>query len=322
LGKLREYVGCIHIHTTASDGVGSVDFVMTADHCTRIEKDEEGWHEGVLVIGGEEAGKYKGHLLVYGVDKVFGEGVEIEEVMDEIQKGNGVAFIAHPFSRTNFFFMIKGYPWRRWEIERFCGIEVWSYMYDWLGKTHWGNVIYHLAYPDRVLRGPDRKTLGMWDRLCEKRRITGIAGLDVHGMRVWGLELMGYEQLFAGLRNHLLCNELTGNAGQDVEIILDTLKEGRLFFALDSLADSYGFRFWFEGGGGKVLMGEEVPFRQGKICICAPCEAEFVIRRNGEVFWKERGREAEVRLKERGVYRVEGRIDGKAWLFTNPIYLR
>ena len=70
-----EIQGVLHVHTTHSDGSGSVadvveaaqktgvDFVVLTDHNTMRAKHEgwEGWHGSTLLIVGEEVSTRAGH---------------------------------------------------------------------------------------------------------------------------------------------------------------------------------------------------------------------------------------------------------------------
>jgi hypothetical protein len=108
-------------------------------------------------------------------------------------------------------------------------------------------------------------------------------------------------------------------------MILDALASGRLFFAADHLADSTGFRFEAETGGQTFPMGSEV-YSTGQPVVftgSCPCEADITFLCDGKpclnlssaTRWSWRG-------TEKGVYRIEARLKGMTWIYSNPVYVR
>jgi predicted metal-dependent phosphoesterase TrpH len=82
-----EYVGAIHIHSTYSDGSGTVDeiiktaqevdldFIILTDHNTLRAKTDgkEGWHKDTFLLVGSEINDKKNlnHYLALGIEKTF-----------------------------------------------------------------------------------------------------------------------------------------------------------------------------------------------------------------------------------------------------------
>jgi hypothetical protein len=110
--------------------------------------------------------------------------------------------------------------------------------------------------------------------------------------------------------------------------VYGALKEGRLFIAHDNLCPSKGFRFDFiSNDGSDLYMGEEGEFREGSFVIEIPSEGEIRLVKDGQVVKKWRGRDVMYEPKEKGVYRIEVYrrlfpFGWRAWIFSNPIYLR
>src|SRR4029078_9302096 len=97
--------------------------------------------------------------------------------------------------------------------------------------------------------------------LCRPRRVAAVAGLDAHqlGKRIGPfvpVRVMAYHRSFRLIRTHVLCEEAPSRElGHDRELVFDSLREGRCYIAVESVAPARGFRF--EAAG--VPMGGEAP---------------------------------------------------------------
>jgi hypothetical protein len=70
-------------------------------------------------------------------------------------------------------------------------------------------------------------------------------------------------------------------------------------------------------------MGEERAWQgPAVIRVHSPAPAQLALLRNGERMAEAEGTSLEHRVEEPGVYRVEARIEGRPWVYTNPVYLR
>ena len=133
-----------------------------------------------------------------------------------------------------------------------------------------------------------------WDRLCSRRRVVALGGLDAHqiGVRVRGrvpLRLMGYARSFRQMRTHVLADALpTGALDHDRALVLDALREGRCYIAIDALAPARGFSFWGSDG---VAMGGEAGFAGQTLRVTVPRPAELRLIRDGALTAVERGAE-------------------------------
>src|SRR4051794_3382830 len=122
--QLHDLACVVHLHSTFSDGTGTVpeivaagaragvDVVMLTDHNTRAGASFEGWHESVLLLVGEEdtPGR-RDHTLLFGPD---------------------LRFAAHPFSRGSrrFARLAGGLPHTGLSSADLTGIELWSFVTD------------------------------------------------------------------------------------------------------------------------------------------------------------------------------------------------
>ena len=82
---MRDLACVIHVHSTWSDGTGTVpqimraaakagvDVVLLTDHDTLAARDhgQEGWHGDVLLLVGEEVTPHDNHYLAFGIDEVI-----------------------------------------------------------------------------------------------------------------------------------------------------------------------------------------------------------------------------------------------------------
>jgi hypothetical protein len=309
----------VHLHSTFSDGTGTVpqivaaggragvDVVLLTDHNTRAGAVYEGWHGSVLLLVGEEdtpAGR--DHTLVF----------------------DGLSFAAHPFSRGSRRFrrLSQGMPHTGLASPALTGIELWSFVTDTAERV--GSVregLLFAAAPLRVLRHPPVENVVEWDRMCLSRRVVALGGLDAHqiGVRFRGrvpLRLMGYARSFRQLRTHVLCSALPcGSLEADRALVYDALREGRCYIAVDALAPARGFSFWASGG---LPMGAEAPFDGQVLSARLPRPAELRLVRNGALIATELGSRLDFGATAAGVYRVEARLRDRTWIVSNPIYLR
>ena len=139
-----EYQGAIHIHSTYSDGSGTIseiikaaqevdlDFITITDHNTnKAQKDGyEGWHDNLLLIVGYELNDKndQNHYLVLGLDNVPEDYSDAKYYVDYVEQNNGIGFLAHPLEKRDKAGDIPAYPWTRWDIENYTGIEIWNHM--------------------------------------------------------------------------------------------------------------------------------------------------------------------------------------------------
>jgi hypothetical protein len=309
---LHDLACVVHLHSTWSDGTGTVeqivsagqragvDVVLLTDHNTRAGAVDEGWHGSVLLLVGEEVTPARAdHTLVF----------------------DGLSFAAHPFSRGSqrFARFGPGMPHTGLASPSLTGIELWSFVTDTaerIGSVREG--LLFAAAPLRVLDHPPALNVLEWDRMCRSRRVVAIGGLDAHqiGIRVRGhvpLRLMGYARSFRQLRTHVLCTALpSGSLAEDRALVYEALGAGRCYIAVDALAPARGFSFWASDG---TVMGEETAFDGQTLCVSVPRPASVQLIRDGAPVtnWT---------ADRPGVYRVEARLHDRTWILSNPIYLR
>ncbi|HYY05226.1 MAG TPA: CehA/McbA family metallohydrolase [Candidatus Limnocylindria bacterium] len=345
MGVLHDLTCVAHVHSTYSDGTGTVaeiaaaaarnavDVVLLTDHDTLAARraGEEGWHGRVLVLVGEEISPpNRDHFLAFGLEREVRRHQSPAGICASVGAAGGFGFAAHPFSRGSpRFRRAAGMPWTDLDCEGLEGLELWSFVTDTAeGLESVADLVRFVARPGRVLDDPPARNLAEWDRLCERRRVVGIAGIDAHqiGIRVGRrvpLRLMSYARSFRHLHTHVLCAEPpSGELEPDRLQVYSALREGRCYMAVDSLAPARGFDFRADA----LAMGGEARLDGQTLRAWLPRPATLRLLRGGEQVAATHGSELEHSAGEPGVYRVEARLHAggrdRTWILSNPIYLR
>jgi hypothetical protein len=325
----------VHLHSTYSDGSGSVpqiaraaqragvDVVLLTDHDTLAAKHrgEERWYDDVLVLVGEEVTPTdRDHYLAFGIDREINRHLSGPEICEAVAAAGGFGFGAHPFSRGSERFKRPGI--RFGQTDCLDGIELWSFLNDTGERVSGFRDLARMIFtPQRAIGGPPEDNLREWDRLCHARRVVAIGGLDAHqfGIRIAGhvpLRLMGYKRSFEQLHTHVLAERApTHELEHDRALVYDALREGRCYIANDQVADARGFAF--------SNMGEQLPFEPGMaLQASTPQTGQIRLLRNGQVIAVTDSSELNHSIELPGVYRVEASINAKPWIYSNPVYLR
>lgn len=346
MSRYKEICGCVHIHfplkkleetlePAGKEGnAAGLDFLVINSHTpekspSRYEKifAKERYYGKTLVIKGEETDdkNKQNHLLLIGGRKWYGNKDETSQVLSETGKDGCVSFVAHPDGVHKLFLLKKEYYWENWETGSFTGIEIWSMLFDWAKTTRVYNLPgRYLSFPGN-LKGPSPATLTKWDTLSLKKKVVGIAGLDIHPLPLPCRPLdvkksFAYRNIFRVLRNHLLSEEpLSGNAQEDKKKILNGLRNGNLFFANDLVADSRGFYFGTEDE--EFIIGDTVSANTPLI-VKSPVKADIKLVFNGQPLWKEETSLKKFTPDKPGVYRIEAKLKNKPWIFSNHIRVK
>ncbi len=352
--QLHDLACVIHLHSTYSDGTGSVpeiaaaarksdvDVVLLTDHDTLEAKwrGEERWYGSTLVLVGEEVSPPPGnHYLAFDLDHAIDHSdLAPAEICAAVAEAGGFGFAAHPFSRGSERFKRHsgGMPWDDLGCAGLAGVELWSFVTDTaesLGSIR--EAIRFVARPQSVIDHPPERNMSEWDRLCRSRRVVAIGGLDAHqfGRRIRGrvpLRLMSYARSFRYLRTHVLCvRPPTGDLSQDRDSVYAALRAGRCYLSMDCLAPARGFSFWAERDGDRLAMGDEAagPVASAwTVHGALPRPADLRLLRDGVPVLERWGDALELPAEEPGVYRLEARLRAggreRTWIVSNPIYLR
>ncbi len=296
-----EYSGALHIHSTYSDGTGTVeeiagyanecdlDFIVMTDHNNMKAKNNgnEKWFSKTMMIVGYEVNDVynKNHYLVMGMNETVGSFKLLEdgelgnilsanEYVTEINKKGGFGFIAHPDEKRDHIPDHPSYPWNAWDSDDFTGIEIWNHMSEWVEGLNEKNKLNRFIHPLRSIISPQEVTLKKWDNLNAVRKVTAIGGVDAHAhkqniMGFFEVEIFAYKILFKSIRTHVLLDEeieigSKDNYERDKNKILKALKEGSSFIVNSYHGSGKGFRFFAEYDGISYCMGEEIKFDKSK----------------------------------------------------------
>jgi hypothetical protein len=259
----RELRGIWHVHTTRSDGWGSptdvaraaravgIDFVVLTDHNPR-ELPTAVREEGVLLVGGEESSTPFGHVVDLGTRRAL---VDAEKVSTPVRAGlelGGLSVIAHPLHTA-----------RGWKDEgqarAASGVEVWS------GDSAWDALRTH---PLTRLIPALGTFIGNRDRalvyaLAEARPVASwLVGLDgpEPKLALCGPDAHGwpsYTSTFRWMSLHLTAiQSLPGGPSEASQAVIQELRAGRFYCAVDALAPAAGFA---------VLPADRRTFRVGEV---------------------------------------------------------
>ncbi len=341
-----EYSGNIHIHTQRSDGTGSVpqlaqaaekaglDFLVITDHNT-MDKEEEGYHGGVLVLIGEEVhipNARENHLLCLGIEEdVSAQAHDPQAVIDRVRQQGGLTFLAHPIERSAPL-VPEIYPWTDWRVRGFTGIELWNYMSsfrEFATNKLMGLLLSFL--PQMFPVGPLPETLSLWDDLLAEGPVVAIGGSDAHGQyyRLGPIRrrIFPYEFLFRAVNTHILTpRRFSREAQADARLVYDALAQGHAWVAYDLIYPTDHFRFWATWEGNYAISGDTIPLKgEVSLHVVLPAPARILLRRNGVVIQENVGQTLYHRVSDAGTYRVEvwKKAWGKerGWIFANPIYI-
>ena len=335
---LSEYRGAIHIHSTYSDGSGNVseilsaasqtdlDFLILTDHNSLDARMHgwEGWHNTQLLIVGDEVSSRRGHCLAIGTNQRVNHRQSLKSIVQDIDRQGALSFVAHPHGVFKPLFKTRNHSWRDWSIDNITGLEIWSYMFDWIRDFRYYRFWDHYHHPERHIRGPHHQTLTMWDEICQTRRCVALGGIDAHARKYWPLpfEVFPYKQAFATLRTHILLPKaFSYSVPDDIAQVNQALKKGHCFIGYDYLSDTTGTRF--QASNQHIQMGDEAPFDEPiDLSIQIPQSADITIMHNGQPLHQSSTNSFVFTAQSPGVYRAEVRLNNTPWIFTNPIYLR
>jgi hypothetical protein len=335
----------VHLHSTHSDGTGTVpeiaraaaragaDAVLLTDHNSLAarRRGEEGWYGNVLVLAGHEVSpRGRDHYLAFGIEnEIRYRRLDACGIARAVRDAGGFGFAAHPFSQGSRRFRRLATPFGALECDAVDGIELWNFGND-VGEPIDGVrlLVRFLVTPARALDHPPERNMHRWDELCRERRVVAIGGLDAHqpGIRIGSfvpVRIMAYHRWFRLIRTHVLCDEPpAGELGRDRELVFDALRAGRCYIAVAAVAPANGFRF----EAADVPMGGEAPAGRRTLHVRTPLPARLRVLRDGHEIASGEGTMLDVDVDEPGAYRAEARRMARGrertWIISNPVYLR
>lgn len=354
--------GILHIHTNRSDGRSSpevvaaaaaragLDFIILTDHGDATRRpDPPMYRSGVLCIDAVEISTTGGHYVALDLPvSPYPLGGEPRDVVDDVARMGGFGIAAHPDSPK------EELRWHDWQAP-FDGLELVNPDTSWRKRTSARGWRARARLADALLTFPFRapETIGAllapspalidaWSAQLERHQVVGLAGIDAHaklelragdpGDNRYSLPVPGYESTFRALSVHVTPSDpLTGDASADARRLLDGIRHGRLYTAIDAWASPPAFELIASNENGTVSEGQALN-AAGPLTVRvrsnAPPLFETRILSGSSVVEARRGNgDFSVTLDGApAVYRVEiHRPDtgaGPAWLTSNPVYIR
>ncbi|MCW3062295.1 MAG: hypothetical protein JWQ02_4116 [Capsulimonas sp.] len=315
---LYDYAGAMHVHSTYSDGAGTVedvaaaaneaglDFVLLCDHSNldAITNGDDGWRGKTLVLVGTEVTTDTGHLLALDVPPSFlPVTLEAHQTQREIMGQGGISLIALPCDLKDH--------WRDFDKRvQGTGLEVFNLSAIARTKIN----LPGLAMIWRRYNGPERdkafhlvsarpaREIACWDSQIQpksgERRyqpVVGIASLDAHAVMKFAgktYPFPTYAEIFRTLRTHVITESPMSpkdDTAKSKALVHDAIRRGRCYMSYDNYGDASGFRYYasesLDAPVSSALMGDEIETGEGKVLICRAPHNRSIIRlfRDGEL---------------------------------------
>lgn len=347
--------GAVHVHSTYSDGGGTLDdiaaaaaragldFVIVTDHGDGTRPPQApSYRSGVLCLDAVEVSTDGGHVVALGLGPTpYPLGGDARDVVEDITRLGGLSIAAHPGSAK------PELRWTAWD----AGVDG----FEWLnGDSEWRDegplslLRVLLAYPfararalGLVLDRPEA-TLARWDEMGRTRRLVGLGGADAHARLAFtdteprngrlALHIPTYEDVFRVYSVTLPALHLTGQAVADAQALLSELRAGHVYTSVDILATPAQLTFAAMSAGQTFSGGDEI--RTGAPVMItvntnAPTGARTTLLQDGIPTTVADGPSLRFDAgPEPAVYRVELAMPGAPgepavpWVVSNPIYVR
>jgi hypothetical protein len=327
------------MHTTFSDGScdydtlinaaenAGLDYICVTDHMNLGGKDKgrEGKHNNLFVLIGYEHNDKddRNHYLAFGVNEVAGS-TDTQEYIDEIKKMGGIGFIAHPAEKRHY--TPGPFPWTKWDVNGFDGIEIWNQVSDWLEQLRGWHSCAKFVF--RTTGPAPKELLERWDGMNREKFVSAVGGVDGHSHTLFSFGPFKYvifpvKKELRGVRTHLFVD---GADWQDEkragEALIAAMRDGKGFISNFARGDARGSRIFLRDGQGNT----EYPGRPSDnlsfpITVNAELsrKAKITLLRNGAAIQSTNGKNAVWTIREPGVYRVEAYRRGGAWIYSNPL---
>jgi hypothetical protein len=329
--------GAYHVHTTRSDGRGTVEevaaaakaaglhFVVLTDHNDFAPR-EPAFVDGVLLVPGVELSTNHGHLIAFGMERPL-EGVrawmEGGEALAKVEQAGGTVVLAHPVQERN--------PWTHAEAARQArGFELYSAdtffrqavrsplsrLLPAVGAS-FGQPVHGVM----TLVTPQPESTARLLELARERMRVALCAHDAHG-------LPGYEHVFQALAMYLPPEEgagpeaLPGDARAAAARVTKGLASGRAVCAFRALGEPEGF----------ALEGLDVERREARVgqvlTVRLPAHEAGTVRVEVGGAGRLRPDGVTVELVEEGAVQVEawvlgpGRFFGtewRPWVVPSPV---
>ena len=215
----------------------------------------------------------------------------------------------------------------------------------WTPKRHLLEALIDYPFrPQEVLAGLIQPTMALehWEALTRSRRVGALAGADAHarlaprnadpGNSRYVLSLPSYESSFRLFSIHVRPDRpFSGRAADDAALLMQAIRAGHVYTALDGVATPPSFEFTATNARGTVHEGDELDVG-GSLSLHvrsnAPPGYVTIVSEGGRgVVGRSESQEFTVDVPERpGVFWAEVRAGGRSpdlvWIRGNPVYVR
>jgi hypothetical protein len=353
--SFAEYKGVVHVHSflgghstgdfeeiiTAAKS-NQLNFVVMTEHTSSnfntAAMTLKGVHGGILFINGNEVSTANSDrlLLIPGDEAAVSEAAPAQEVISKAKARGALVFVAYP------------QEFKSWHVSGYDGVEVYN-VYTNTRRIKplvmfFDGLWSYRSYPDLLFANfysRPEESLRRWDEAIASkgRRLVALAGNDAHanvglnlrdasGKTLLGLQLDPYERSFRLVRVHVLVPK---DKPLDSETLLEALANGHCFIGFDLFCDTSGFSFSASNGSQDKIQGDEISLEKPvRLTVSTPVTGRVILFKDGQRIQDEAGiKKKEYLVNEKGSYRVEVYLPQlpnptaeKAWIISNPIYVR
>jgi hypothetical protein len=344
--------GAFHVHTTRSDGTGTVEevaaaaaraglqFVVFTDHGDATRTPEPARYvSGVLCLDGVEISTTGGHYAAVGLPaSPYPLAGEPRDVVDDVARLGGFGVVTHPLSRK------PDLPWSAWDT-KFDAVEWLNADSEWRDEPVTRLARAFATYPFRPAESlawllDGHEALERWDRLAASRRVVALAGADAHA-RLGSpgrsdpyegrtlLRLPSYESSFRTFSLHVtIPGGPSGQAADDGWMLLEAIRAGHLHTVVDARAAPAAFEFTARAGDETAGEGDSLP-NVGPVVFRvrsnAPVYSDVVLLRDGREVHRVTRQSLVYATDKPGTYRAEIRLGQGGsrpqvpWIVSNAI---
>jgi hypothetical protein len=280
----RTIPGAYHVHSNVSDGSSSRDdiaeaaagaglrFVIFTDHGDGMRVPEPPrYAHGVLCLDGVEISTNGGHYVALDMrPSPYPLGGEAAAVVEDVRRLGGFGIAAHPFSAkpelrwTDWSAPVDGLEWlnadSEWRDE--STMRLLRLPFDYLLRPQ--------SALASILDRPQRE-LAQFDRIVTQRPIVALAAHDAHGgpgsVEGSSAPIPRFPSYGASFRAFAIRaiteTALTGSPADDGRLVLDAIRRGRVFTAIDGIAAPALLDFSAQSSATTAQMGDSFPFEAG-----------------------------------------------------------
>jgi hypothetical protein len=355
-----DYRGAVNVQSNLGRGSGSIseviqeakktglDFLIMTDAGKKAPgSDPSGYYSNLLVLYEREQRLIDARLLILGDRSpalVQESSLFLTDLISQRdpQSREAMVILAHPF-----------FNGPTWVGEFPPGIDALEVMNPramshqvWVrskGRVLMSLFVYlfnpRLAFL-RLYQEPE-KELALWDFVNSTRKLFATGGAEATARAMpannFFIQFPSYQSSFEIVSNHiLLSSELTGRFFSDRAKVMQALKNGNSYVALNLLGNPKGFLAIMKNGDFEYLMGSSLPYRPGlELKVNLPRRPivpfEVVILKDGVVIFSAAQTRVDFTNSQPGVYRVEVRVQPRLafpekylwakWILTNPFFV-